>query len=862
MSVSASSQPRRGRAHRPLPVAAPSAALASAAVAGVAVSLAAPDGAGPWVSATAGAAWLLLAAAAVAATLAVRRERAAADAAGAELRTLRSRADGLTADASHLVNVTLPSLVKRLRDGEAPDDALATATPPKDPQLRRVLHAFGVETGASEQRARGSAANAARAVRQLALAADGVDRLTAVTLPSAVAHLRRGASAETVLGELELPADPRLRVLADSVVRDLATGERRAAAAQEASAKALSRVQAKAVSMLADLREMQDRYGEEVFGDLLRLDHNTAQLGLLTDRLALLMGGRASRAWNRPIPMESILRGAVGRIASYQRVRLHSSSTAAVVGFAAEGVMHLLAELMDNATTFSPPVDEVHVYVEERTAGIVVTIEDSGLKMAGAALRRAEEAVSGRVTDLAHLQGTRLGLTVVGRLAAKYGMSVSFRPSSRGGTGVVVLFPSQLLAKPRDEEDADLVRPLAGTTAPAAPTATATGSGSSPSSGHTDLSGYPVPPAEAVPSGWAPVPADGTYAGQTHFTAAPADTGQTSFTAAPAEAGQTPFSAAPADTGIPAGAGTPAVAEAGPAHPGGAWSGDGAWTPSPADAAHPGPDPYAATVPGGAWPADGTWTAPADHATGLPAAPGAHHGQPAFTVTAAGDTYGGSDPLTGPLPGQAHGAVPPAAPEADPGHAAFTVAAADAPGQAAHQGTHPGPDAFVVTPADGAHPGQPAYRVTPADADGAGFTVTAAGPAASGAAAGAAAPVPLASAPLPAQAAVRGVATAGGLPVRPPGRTMAAADRGRPDPRPVTGAVPPAPARDAGAGFSAFARTAGRRRALGAGGATPAEGTYLPDAAYGGQPYPEPDAAPDAHPLPEPRTPHDPPGSA
>ncbi|MFD0428460.1 hypothetical protein ACFQ60_11565 [Streptomyces zhihengii] len=309
----------------------------------------------PWVSATAGAAWLLLAAAAVAATLAVRRERAAADAAGAELRTLRSRADGLTADASHLVNVTLPSLVKRLRDGEAPDDALATATPPKDPQLRRVLHAFGVETGASEQRARGSAANAARAVRQLALAADGVDRLTAVTLPSAVAHLRRGASAETVLGELELPADPRLRVLADSVVRDLATGERRAAAAQEASAKALSRVQAKAVSMLADLREMQDRYGEEVFGDLLRLDHNTAQLGLLTDRLALLMGGRASRAWNRPIPMESILRGAVGRIASYQRVRLHSSSTAAVVGFAAEGVMHLLAELMDNATTFSPP---------------------------------------------------------------------------------------------------------------------------------------------------------------------------------------------------------------------------------------------------------------------------------------------------------------------------------------------------------------------------------------------------------------------------------------------------------------------------------------------------------------------------
>ncbi len=62
--------------------------------------------------------------------------------------------------------------------------------------------------------------------------------------------------------------------------------------------------------MLADLREMQERHGEEVFGDLLKLDHSTSQLGLMTDRLALLMGGRSSRAWNKPIVMESILRGA------------------------------------------------------------------------------------------------------------------------------------------------------------------------------------------------------------------------------------------------------------------------------------------------------------------------------------------------------------------------------------------------------------------------------------------------------------------------------------------------------------------------------------------------------------------------
>lgn len=253
-----------------------------------------------------------------------------------------------------------------------------------------------------------------------------------------------------MLAGLDWPRNPLLRVPAESLVRELAHSERRAAAAQAASAKALSRVQAKSVSMLADLRDMQERHGVEVFGDLLRLDHSTSQLGLMTDRLALLMGGRSSRAWNKPIVMESILRGAVGRISAYQRVRLHCSTNVAIAGFAAEGVMHLLAELMDNAANFSPPIDEVHVYVEERSAGIVVTIEDSGLKMADAAMRRAEESVSGRITDLASLQGTRLGLAVVGRLAAKYAMSVNFRPSSRGGTGVVVLLPPQLLAQQRD----------------------------------------------------------------------------------------------------------------------------------------------------------------------------------------------------------------------------------------------------------------------------------------------------------------------------------------------------------------------------------------------------------------------------
>jgi anti-sigma regulatory factor (Ser/Thr protein kinase) len=129
---------------------------------------------------------------------------------------------------------------------------------------------------------------------------------------------------------------------------------------------------------------------------------------------------------------------------------MHSTSTVAIAGYAAEGVMHALAELMDNATSFSPPSEEVHVYVEEVHAGVVITIEDAGLGMSPAARRRAEQAVSSEQLDLTTLSGTRLGLAVVGCLARKYGLTVSFRPSSRGGTGVVVMVPRRLITEVND----------------------------------------------------------------------------------------------------------------------------------------------------------------------------------------------------------------------------------------------------------------------------------------------------------------------------------------------------------------------------------------------------------------------------
>ncbi|MFJ4063178.1 ATP-binding protein [Streptomyces albogriseolus] len=287
------------------------------------------------------------------------------------------------------------------------------------------------------------------------------------------------------------------------------------AAALAATANAAGRMQALSTGMLADLRAMEEKHhDEEVLADLLHLDHRTAQAGRLADSVAVLTGARSGRRWARPIPMESILRGAMGRIAGYQRVRVHSASDISVAGHAAEGVMHALAELLDNAANFSPPTAEVHVYVEEVPAGVIVSVEDSGLVMGEAQLRRAERAVSGESTELGGLTGTRLGLAVVGRLARRYGLRVSYRPSARGGTGVLVLLPQDILVP----ADAAPVRPVTapatnGASAPAARPRTLTAAVTGREAGPRDHEASGTKAAE--PSGTNAAEASGTHGDET-----------------------------------------------------------------------------------------------------------------------------------------------------------------------------------------------------------------------------------------------------------------------------------------------------------------------------------------------------------
>ncbi|WP_233444455.1 ATP-binding protein [Nocardia puris] len=297
---------------------------------------------------------------------------------------------------------------------------------------------------------RAAALAARRAGREATAAAS--DRVAAVGDAAWAAESRAAAA----IAEARAAADTA-RAEGEAKVAEAQTATRasesRRKAERAAFANIAGRTQAMTTSMLAELREMEERHSDtEVLADLLRLDHRATQVGRLADSIAVLSGARSGRRWAKPIPLERILRGAMGRVADYTRIRLRAGVEIAVIGPAAEGVMHLLAELMDNACRFSPPTTEVHVYASDIPAGVLVTIEDSGLVMSDAALRYATRMVgepdSGAgPPDLSSVRGTKLGLAVVGHLAAKHKLRVSFRPSALGGTAAVVVIPREITTR-------------------------------------------------------------------------------------------------------------------------------------------------------------------------------------------------------------------------------------------------------------------------------------------------------------------------------------------------------------------------------------------------------------------------------
>lgn len=153
------------------------------------------------------------------------------------------------------------------------------------------------------------------------------------------------------------------------------------------------------------------------------------------------------------MPLTNVVRAAVAEVEDYARVEVRRLPQAAVAGSTVADLTHLVAELVENATQFSPPHTKVRVYGEQVGNGYVLEVEDRGLGMGkevmAEANRRIEQA---QALDL--FDSDRLGLFVVSRLAKRHGVKVSLRPSPYGGTTAVVLLPTALLELGAPEADA------------------------------------------------------------------------------------------------------------------------------------------------------------------------------------------------------------------------------------------------------------------------------------------------------------------------------------------------------------------------------------------------------------------------
>jgi signal transduction histidine kinase len=281
-------------------------------------------------------------------------------------------------------------------------------------------------------------------------------RLAELVLPAAINNLQQGYSVDEVVDALVASGglNPSVHAAHEAMLRSVLDAVRSEEDLRESAQRAFvniaRRVQAIVHQQFQDLREMEERHGGDprVFGDLLHLDHATALIGRLADSIAVLGGSRPGRQWQQNVPLFNVLRGAMSRITDYQRVELHSVLEVAVVGPAVEPLIHALAELLDNATRYSPPHTRVHLTAIEVQSGVAVEIEDGGVGLSEEARARAERVLSQRTAglDLTDLGETpRLGLSVVGRLAQANGFQVSLRPSAYAGVRAVLVIPRELV---------------------------------------------------------------------------------------------------------------------------------------------------------------------------------------------------------------------------------------------------------------------------------------------------------------------------------------------------------------------------------------------------------------------------------
>ncbi|SCK42637.1 Signal transduction histidine kinase [Streptomyces sp. WMMB 714] len=288
-----------------------------------------------------------------------------------------------------------------------------------------------------------------------------------VRLPSIMRRLAAGETIdiETEAPRLEYPQDEAGQV--GQAVNTLQRAAVEAAVKQAGMRRGVSEVfvnlarrnQVLLHRQLTLLDHMERRTEDsDELADLFRLDHLTTRMRRHAEGLVILSGAAPSRQWRKPVQLMDVVRAAVAEVEAYERIEVRRLARLAVDGGSVADLTHLIAELLENATVFSPPHTAVQVLGERVANGFTLEIHDRGLGMAADALLEANLRLA--ETPEFELSDTdRLGLFVVARLAQRQGVRVSLQPSPYGGTTAVVLIPGRILSEssgaPESETDRD-----------------------------------------------------------------------------------------------------------------------------------------------------------------------------------------------------------------------------------------------------------------------------------------------------------------------------------------------------------------------------------------------------------------------
>jgi signal transduction histidine kinase len=293
---------------------------------------------------------------------------------------------------------------------------------------------------------------------------DSVRGMADERLPRVVERLRRGEDVDVAA---ESPAPPASTIAEVSrIAESFATVQAAAVTAavdQARLRKGVNQVflnismrnQSLLHRQLGMLDAMERRTSEpEALADLFRIDHLTTRMRRHAEGLIILSGSVPGRGWRDPVPVVDVLRAAVAEVEDYVRVDVNSESEDLVAGSAVSDVIHLIAELVENATVFSPPNTRIEVRAERVGTGLVAEVDDRGLGLSAEELADINRRLaSSQEFDLAH--SDQLGLFVVSQLAARHDIEVSLRRSVYGGTTAVVLLPFGVIVR---HEEAPPVR--------------------------------------------------------------------------------------------------------------------------------------------------------------------------------------------------------------------------------------------------------------------------------------------------------------------------------------------------------------------------------------------------------------------